>query len=158
MGVKIRERTKGVWWLFIDHRRTLAAEALQAGRSMPEWVFPSVIVRLPEGAMPEEVKSLDADHIRKVFDSCLKKAGLRKVRFHDLRHSFASWLIGNGESLPYVRDQLGHHSIQITVDTYGHLIPGANRQAVNRLDDAGWEATIRKSATQAQPAPIRAES
>ncbi len=31
------------------------------------------------------------------------------------------------------RSQLGHHSIQITVDTYGHLIPGANREAVNRL-------------------------
>jgi hypothetical protein len=32
-----------------------------------------------------------------------------------------------------VKAQMGHHSIQITVDTYGHLIPGANRQAVNRL-------------------------
>ena len=45
----------------------------------------------------------------------------------------ASWLIANSESLAYVKDQMGHHSIQITVDTYGHLIPGANRQAVNRL-------------------------
>ena len=52
---------------------------------------------------------------------------------HNLRHSFASWLIANGESLAYVKDQMGNHSIQITVDTYGHLIPGANRQAVNRL-------------------------
>ncbi|MBI2986215.1 MAG: hypothetical protein HYY45_05540 [Deltaproteobacteria bacterium] len=40
-----------------------------------------------------------------------------------------------GESLAYIRDQLGHHSIQITVDTYGHLVPGRNRQAVDRLDD-----------------------
>jgi integrase len=44
-------------------------------------------------------------------------------------------LIQNGESLAYVRDQLGHASIQLTVDTYGHLVPGANRQAVDRLDD-----------------------
>jgi integrase len=58
---------------------------------------------------------------------------LQAIRFHDLRHTFASWLIANGESLAYVKDQLGHHSIQITVDTYEHLIPGANRQAVNRL-------------------------
>jgi hypothetical protein len=35
----------------------------------------------------------------------------------------------------YVKEQLGHGSIHITVDTYGHLIPGANRGAVNRLDD-----------------------
>jgi len=41
--------------------------------------------------------------------------------------------------LVYVKEQLGHHSIQITVDTYGHLIPGANRKAVNALDDPGWD-------------------
>jgi integrase len=52
-----------------------------------------------------------------------------------LRHTFASLLISQGESLAYVRDQLGHHSIQITVDTYGHLVPGGNRQAVDRLDE-----------------------
>ena len=56
-----------------------------------------------------------------------------QIRFHDTRHCFASWLIGAGESLAYVKDQLGHHSIQITVDTYSHLIPGSNREAVNRL-------------------------
>lgn len=56
-----------------------------------------------------------------------------------MRHTFASWLIANGESLVYVKEQLGHHSIQITEDTYGHLIPGANRKAVNALDDPGWE-------------------
>jgi integrase len=39
----------------------------------------------------------------------------------------------NGESPAYVKDQLGHASIKMTVDTYGHWIPGANRQAVNRL-------------------------
>ena len=47
-----------------------------------------------------------------------------------------SLLIPQRESLAYVKEQLGHHSIQITVDLYGHLIPGANRAAVDRLDDA----------------------
>jgi len=37
------------------------------------------------------------------------------------------------ESLAYVKDQLGHSSISMTVDVYGHLVPGANRQAVNKL-------------------------
>ena len=37
-----------------------------------------------------------------------------------------------------MRHQLGHHSIQITVDTYGHLVPGGNGQAVDRLDVAAW--------------------
>ena len=52
---------------------------------------------------------------------------------HNLRHTFASLLIQNGESLAYVKEQLGHSSIKMTVDIYGHLVPGANRQAVNRL-------------------------
>jgi hypothetical protein len=41
-----------------------------------------------------------------------------------------------GESLAYVRDQMGHRSIQVTVDIYGHAVPGGNRAAVDRLDDA----------------------
>ena len=53
---------------------------------------------------------------------------------HDLRHTFASLLIQNGESLNYVQLQMGHSSIQITADTYAHLIPGANRAAMDRLD------------------------
>lgn len=69
-----------------------------------------------------------------VWRPLLAKAKLRHIRVHDLRHTFASLLIQNGESLAYVKEQLGHSSIQITVDTYGHLVPGGNRQAVDRLD------------------------
>jgi integrase len=47
----------------------------------------------------------------------------------------ASLLIQAGESLAYVRDQLGHHSIKVTVDIYGHLAPEGNKQAVDKLDD-----------------------
>jgi integrase len=63
----------------------------------------------------------------------LEKARLRRIRFHDLRHTFASLLIQNGEPLAYVKEQLGHASIKMTVDVYGHLVPGANREAMNRL-------------------------
>jgi integrase len=103
------------------------AEALKKGWGrVPEWVFCN-----------ENGGPLDGDNLRhRVFYKVLAKAGLRRVRFHDLRHTFASLLIAQGESLAYVRDQLGHASIQLTVDTYGHLIPGTNRQAVDRLDDA----------------------
>ena len=80
---------------------------------------------------------MDGDNLRhRVFYKLLGKAGLRRIRFHDLRHTFASLLLQQGESATYVKEQMGHSSIQITVDIYGHLIPGANRQAVDRLDDA----------------------
>jgi integrase len=89
------------------------------------WVFTT-----PQGTQ------LDPSNMRKhVFYRALDLAEMRRVRFHDLRHTFASLLIQQGESLPYVKDQLGHYSIQITVDIYGHLVPGANRNAVDRLDD-----------------------
>jgi integrase len=61
---------------------------------------------------------------------------MRRIRFHDLRHTFASLLLSNGESPANVKEQMGHSSIQVTVNIYGHLIPGGNRQAVDRLDDA----------------------
>ncbi len=81
-----------------------------------------------------EGNPLDMHNVKnRHYYKCLEKAGLRRIRFHDLRHTFASLLIQNGESLAYVKDQLGHSSIKLTVDVYGHLVPGANRQAVNKL-------------------------
>ena len=65
----------------------------------------------------------------------LENAGLRHFRFHDLRHTFGSLLIRDGASLAYVKDQMGHSSIQITVDTYGHLVPGADIAWVDGLDE-----------------------
>ena len=75
-------------------------------RKLPEWLF-----------FNEEGKHLNPDNLRdRVFHKALEKAGLRQMRIHDLRHTFASLLIMQGESLAYVRDQLGHASIQTTVD------------------------------------------
>ena len=70
----------------------------------------------------------------RVFKPLLARAGMRRIRFHDLRHTYGSMLIQAGASLAYVRDQMGHSSIQVTVDIYGHLIPGANMSFVDRLD------------------------
>ncbi len=108
-------------------------ETLQHGwGEVPQWVFIS-----------NERNPIDqANFHNRVWRKLLAKAGLRYIRVHDLRHSFASLLIQNGESLAYVKEQMGHHSITITVDTYGHLVPGGNKAAVDRLD--GLEtATIR---------------
>jgi integrase len=120
--------------------RARKKETLKHGwGSVPAWVFST-----------ESGGPLDGDNLRhRVFYRLLAKAELRRVRFHDLRHTFASLLLQNGESPTYVKEQMGHSSIQVTVDVYGHLIPGANRQAVDRLDDA---TRRNPGATGSQPA------
>jgi integrase len=96
-------------------------EALAKGwRQIPEWTF----------CNQDGGPIWKSDFERRVFHRLLTKAGLRRIRFHDLRHTFASRLIQNGESLAYVKEQMGHHSIKVTVDIYGKLVPGANKAAV----------------------------
>ena len=92
------------------------------------------------------------NYIRLKFFRLLKRAAVRQVRFHDLRHSFASILLQNAESPVYVKDQLGYSSIVTTVDLFRHLIPGGNRQAVDRLDTPADKRLLEgDSATSAQP-------
>jgi hypothetical protein len=62
------------------------------------------------------------------------RAGLRYRTPHQARHTFATLLLQQGESLDYVKVQLGHSSIRVTADTYVHWLPGSNRGAVDRLD------------------------
>jgi Site-specific recombinase XerD len=54
-----------------------------------------------------------------------------RPRIHDLRHSHASWLLAQGVPIHVVQMRLGHESIQTTVDTYGHLLPDAQRMAAH---------------------------
>jgi len=67
---------------------------------------------------PLEGTTLTDRSLLRLFKPLLTKAGLRQIRFHDL-HSFGSLLIQSGAWLAYVRDQMGHSSLQITVDIYG---------------------------------------
>ena len=68
-----------------------------------------------------------------LYRSC-KRAGLRVVGWHVLRHTTASHLVMRGESLSIVQAQLGHRTIQMTT-RYAHLAPGATRAVVAKLDE-----------------------
>lgn len=82
-------------------------------------------------------KPLDPNNlVKRIFLPTLKRAGMRRIRFHDLRHTFASLLIAQGENPKYIQNQLGHSSIQTTLDRYGHLMPETHRQAAERLQEA----------------------
>jgi integrase len=76
------------------------------------------------------------------MEPALEQAGLRKFRFHDLRHTFGSLLIQRGVSPAYVQKQMGHKSIQVTIDVYGHLIPGENVAWIDTLDYTPKKVTV----------------
>jgi integrase len=63
----------------------------------------------------------------------LKRAGLPKIRFHDLRHSAATLLLSMGTHPKIVSELLGHSQIGLTLDTYSHVLPGLQKQAVDDL-------------------------
>lgn len=70
------------------------------------------------------------------FKPALKKSGVRKIRFHDLRHTYASLLIEQGENIKYIQSQLGHSTPTVTLNVYTHLIKPENQEAAVRLEKA----------------------
>ena len=69
----------------------------------------------------ESGEPYNPDYISRKFSQLLKKHGLRHIRFHDLRHSCASYLISNGYQLKDIQEWLGHSDIQTTANIYAHL-------------------------------------
>jgi len=74
---------------------------------------------------------------RNYFRPAVKRAGLPDgVRYHDLRHTYASLLIAEGAHPRAIMERLGHSSIQVTLGTYGHLFPTLDEALTSRLDKA----------------------
>jgi integrase len=94
-----------------------------------------------------------------VWKPITERAEMAGTRFHDLRHFFASQLIGQGETAAYVRDQMGHSSIKVTFDTYGHLFPGRGKEASSKYEKAMQDARQKaeeKATSEASPeSPVR---
>ncbi len=85
---------------------------------------------------------------RSAFERALHHAKLDDFKFHDLRHTYASWLVQAGRPILEVKDLLGHASLTMTM-RYAHLAPERLRAAVAVLDD---DVTAPAPATEAQPA------
>ena len=74
------------------------------------------------------------------FKPGVKTAGLdESIRFHDLRHTCAAWLIDSGAHVRAIMEWLGHSSPSVTLGTYGHLFPSLTEKLVDGLQ-ARWEA------------------
>lgn len=89
------------------------------------WVFTS-----------SEGHALRVRNFRRIWKTAVGKAGLDGLRFHDLRHTHASWLISHGVALTAIQRRLGHTSITITSDRYGHLLPIVDERIADVLDAA----------------------
>ena len=87
-----------------------------------EWVFPS-----PTGG------PMSPDSVLHMLHRVLKRAGLPKVRFHDLRHTFATLALQNGVDIKTVSSMLGHFSAGFTLDTYAHVTTSAKREAAKTM-------------------------
>jgi site-specific recombinase XerC len=73
------------------------------------------------------------ERISRTFDRLVRVAGLPRIRFHDLRHSHATHLIGAGVHAKVVSERLGHASSSFTMDRYGHVLEGLDAQAVTAV-------------------------
>ncbi|HLI07066.1 MAG TPA: tyrosine-type recombinase/integrase [Ktedonobacteraceae bacterium] len=77
----------------------------------------------------------DQGQLHVEFQKFLKDAGLPPMRFHDLRHSAASFLLAMGVHPKVVQEILGHSVIGTTMDTYSHVLPSLQREAMDKMDD-----------------------
>ena len=72
--------------------------------------------------------------VKRFYRKALHDAGIPKIRFHDLRHTFASLLLAQGENVKYIQVQLGHSNPSVTLNVYSHLMKSENPEAACRLE------------------------
>ena len=81
-----------------------------------------------------EGRPIDPGVLSHNFARIVKRAGLENVRFHDLRHTFASLALLRGAKPKVISEALGHSSVAFTMDTYSHIIEGMQEDAMALLD------------------------
>ena len=90
---------------------------------------------------PDDVRlfPIVAEAVQHIMKSHIKKAGVKKIRVHDLRHSHVAYLIHQGVQPLMIKERLGHKDIKITLNTYGHLYPSEQRKIAELLDRLAGE-------------------
>jgi integrase len=101
------------------------AQAVMLGRTL---TGEDLVFAYPDG------RPFDPSTVSHAFGRVLRDAGLPSLRFHDLRHSHATFLLAAGVNVKVVSERLGHASVAFTLDTYGHVMPGMQESAAESLD------------------------
>ena len=110
-----------------SHRARQAAEALALG---PAWTDSGLVFTSTVGTV------IEPRNLSRLFDQLILAADVRRIRFHDLRHTCASLLLAQGVPPRVVMDVLGHSQLAITMDLYSHVMPTALREAADAIDRA----------------------
>jgi len=91
--------------------------------------------------------------IRRYFKPALKAAGLPEIRFHDLRHTYASIMIEQRENITYIQNQLGHSNPTVTLNVYAHVMKPVNQEAACRLEETIFGTNGSKMVAEAKKGP-----
>ncbi|GHE36483.1 hypothetical protein GCM10018771_15930 [Streptomyces cellulosae] len=110
-----------------EHKQQQDKERGTAGSA---WQDSSPVFTTPTG------RPLDPANLTRRFRSFLDRAGLRRIRFHDLRHSTATLLLEQGVDLVVIKELLGHAHIGVTAGVYAHVRLRLQRQAIDALSNA----------------------
>ncbi|WP_081841206.1 site-specific integrase [Alicyclobacillus macrosporangiidus] len=78
---------------------------------------------------------LSPNSLNTAWYRALRQVDVPRIRFHDLRHTHASLLLQEGVNPKVVSERLGHATVQITLDTYSHVLPGLQREAAHQIDN-----------------------
>ena len=113
------------------HKKAQAEYRLRVGAAYTDL---GLVCALPDG------KHWRPDSFSNVFQLRLRDAKLRRIRFHDLRHTHATQLLRQSVHPKVVAERLGHSTVTITLDTYSHVVPGLQEEAARQLD-----RTLRKA-------------
>jgi integrase len=95
----------------------------------PAWVDCGLVFVHEGGRAPHPHR------LNRLFDTATRKAGLPRIRLHDLRHSYASAGLEAGVDLKVMQERLGHSPIATTADLYVHVPPHVDQEAADRTAD-----------------------
>ncbi|MDA1654272.1 site-specific integrase [Bacillus thuringiensis serovar kyushuensis] len=108
------------------HRAVVLKEKLSQGE---EYQDNDLVICTPSGT------PINPANVRRSLNALIKKAAVPKIRFHDLRHTHATLLLAKGVNVKVISERLGHSNIKITLDTYSHVLPTMQEDAVNKIEE-----------------------
>lgn len=105
---------------------------------LPEFLTREIkeyVDRLPDLTEHTRIFPVVAETVQHKLKRQAEKAGVKRIRVHDIRHSSAAYLINQGVQPLIIKERLGHKDIRITLNTYGHLYPNQQRQVADMLNE-----------------------